>query len=104
MEGLIKLLNDSNLSQCSMDWDENIPDDIYGKFFENNHKEVASGLDVKKRRWYETSTIVIEINGEFLGINLVTDLFSENMDIEDTGAGISFFEMQEIKITSYKVK
>jgi hypothetical protein len=104
MEELIKLLNDSNLRQCSMDWDENIPEDIYEKFFKNNHKEVALDLDVKKHRWYKRSTIVIEINGKFLGINLVTDLFSENMDIEDIGAGISFFEMQEIKITSYKVK
>ena len=102
MKELVKLLNELNLSQCSMDWDENIPDDIYVKFFENNHKEVASGLDVERHRWYETSTIVIEINGKFLGINLVTDLFSENMDIEDTGEGIIFFEMQEINTISYK--
>jgi hypothetical protein len=104
MEELVKILNDLNLSQESTDWDENIPEDIYGKFFENNHKEVASGLDLEKHRWYETSTIVIEINGKFLGINLVTDVFSENMDVLDCGEGISFFEMQEVKIVSYKQK
>ena len=104
MKELVKLLNDLNLSQDSMDWDENIPYDIYQKFFEDNHKEVASGLDLDKHRWYETSTTVVEINGEFMGVNLVTDIFSDNMGVSDCGGEITFFEMEEIKITSYKEK
>ena len=104
MEELIKLLNGLNLSQCSMDWEENIPEEIYVKFFENKSTEVCNQLDVDKHRWYETSTTVIAVNNGFLGINLVTDLFSENMDIEDTGEGISFFEMKELKVISYEQK
>ena len=104
MKELVKILNDLNLSQESADWEENIPEEIYIKFFKNKSTEVCNNLDVDKHRWYETSTTVIAVNNGFLGINLVTDVFSENMDISDCGEGISFFEMQEVKVVSYKQK
>ena len=104
MKELVKMLNDLNLSQDSMDWAENIPFDIYNTLFKNKHQVVAYNLDIDKHRWYETSTVVVEINNCFLGISLVTDVFSEDMDVSDCGEEISFFEMEEIKITSYKKK
>jgi hypothetical protein len=104
MKELIQELNNLNIVQTSCDWEENIPEEIYLKFFENKSTEVCNELDVGKHRWYETSTTVIAVNNGFLGINLVTDVFSENMDISDCGEEISFFEMEEFTTTSYRVK
>jgi hypothetical protein len=104
MEELVRKLNNLNISQTSCDWEENIPNGIYNEYFDNKGKEVGEALDIEKHRWYETSTVVVEINGEFMGINLVTDIFSENMDISDCGEVITFFEMEEYITTSYKSK
>ena len=104
MKELVKMLNELNLTQDSVDWEENIPFEIHNTLFKNNHTAVAYDLDVDKRRWYETSTTVIAINDGFLGIRLVTDLFSESMDVSDICQKIRFFEMEEVKITSYKSK
>jgi hypothetical protein len=104
MKELVQELNDLNIVQTSCDWEENIPDNIYNKYFKETSEEVDSALDMDKHRWYETSTTVVEINGEFMGINLVTDIFSENMEVSDCGEGISFFEMEAFATISYRTK
>jgi len=98
---LVEHLNGLKIIQNSS-WDECIPEEIWKEYFEGKHKTVDSGLDVDKHRWYETSIEVIEINGGFIGIHSVTDCFSEQSSIEDMFWTLSFFEMKEVKVTSYE--
>lgn len=98
---LVEKLNNLKIKQISS-WGEDIPEDIWKEHFENKLMTVDSGLDVDKHRWYETSTEVIAINEGFIGIRSVTDCFSEQSSIEDMFFILQFFEMQEIKVTSYK--
>ena len=43
---------------------------------------VASGLYVDKHRWYEISTTVYKCEDGFVGVNGVSQLYSECMDYE----------------------
>lgn len=44
---------------------------------------VASGLYVDKHRWYEISTSVYKCEDGFVGVNGVTQTYSENLSCED---------------------
>ena len=101
---LLKKLNDADISQTEGCWDEEIPDEIWNEFFENNHEELAEGLDVDTHRWYELSTTVVGVCGGLLGIRMVTNIFSESMDYADCGEDITFFEMKEVKTVTYVEK
>lgn len=104
MEELIKQLNDLKITQTSIDWLEDLPDDIWKLYFEEdlNPTAVATGLDIDKRRWYETGVNVYEMNGEFLGVRFVQDLFSEQSSVSDIYHTLEFFEMEEIQTISYR--
>jgi hypothetical protein len=99
---LLKELKNINTEQTSIEWDENIPEEIWNNHFKGNFKELKSGLEVDTRRWYETSISVIEIYSKPLGIKHITNLFSESSSCEDCYVHIEFFEMEEITIKSYK--
>ena len=58
---LLEKLNSLKIAQKSIDWVENIPEEIYKEYLKDNYKELAWGLDVDTHRWYETSISVIEI-------------------------------------------
>jgi hypothetical protein len=98
---LVEYLNSLEIIQKGS-WDEDIPEEIWEKYFENKYETVDSELDIDKHRWYETSTEVIKINDGFIGIRSVTQCYSENSSIEDMYWSLMFFEMKEIKIVSYK--
>ena len=85
-------------------WEEVIPDDIWLEFFRGNHKVVAKGLDVDTHRCYETSTTVVRVEGGLLGINHITNIFSESMCYSDCGIKALFCEMQEKKTITYVPK
>lgn len=104
MKELIKKLNELKITQTKGDWAENLPDDIWNEHFKGKFKEIAHGIDVDTHRWYETSTIVIDISGELIGISYITNMFSESQDYEDCYVTMVFFEMEEVKIVSYKSK
>jgi len=105
MQELIEKLNDLKILQVRGDWQENIPEDIWKEYFENTpFEEVAFDLDVDTHRWYETSTIVIRIDGVFMGINCITNTFSESMDYEDCYHYLEFMEMEEFQTVSYRAK
>ena len=100
---LVEYLNNLKIAQTSS-WDENIPEDVWNEYFKNKYESVEVGLDVDKHRWYELSTEVLSINDGFIGVHSVTDTFSEQSSIEDMYHHLEFFEMEEIKVTSYKIK
>jgi hypothetical protein len=102
MEKLIKELNDLKILQNSVDWAESLPTEIWEKYFKEKYKELNSGLDVHKHRWYETSISVIEIDNKILGIKHLSDSFSESQMIEDCFVHLEFFEMKVVTITTYK--
>lgn len=99
---LLKKLQALKITQTKGDWAENLPEDIWENYFKANFKEVKSGLDVDTRRWYETSTTVIEICGGLLGVTFITNMFSESQDYEDCYVTIEFSEMKEVQTISYK--
>jgi len=99
---LVKKLNDLQIHQTTGDWAESLPDNIWEDNFEGQYSEVEEGLDVDTHRWYETSVTVVKINDGFIGINYITNTFSESTYIEDCYHHLVFSEMKEITVTSYK--
>src|SRR6187402_1326139 len=100
---LVEKLNALNIKQESYEWTEDLPEDIYDEHF-TYVEQVDLELDVDKHRWYETSTTVYKIGNEFLGVDAVTDVFSESMGYSDCGHTLNFFEMEEFVTTSYRAK
>ena len=98
MENLLKQLNELNIIQKSYELKEDLPQVIYKKHFKNL---LASGLEVDKHRWYETSIYVFKTELGIIGVRAVTDLFSEMGEIEDVYHKLEFFEMQEITTVTY---
>jgi len=99
---LLEKLNGLNIIQFSFDWAEDIPEELWEEYFENKYECVVTGLEVDKHRWYETSVTVIKINGRFMGIRSITDVFSEQMMCSDCYETIQFFEMKEISTITYQ--
>ena len=96
---IIEELNSLKIIQKSMDFTEDLDQDILDKYFTNCVKEL---LDVDKHRWYETSTEVLKMNDGFIGIRSVTNCYSENSSIKDMFWTLNFFEMEEISSITYK--
>lgn len=101
---MLKELNDLKIVQKTMSWEEDIPEDMWNKYFKDNIKFVKINLNPDAHRWYELSTSVVEMYNGFLGVESVTNLFSEEMSAEDCNVILKFFEMEQIQITSYKKK
>jgi len=86
-------------SQDALHHDES---EAYEKYFDRI-KKVASGLDVDTHRWYETSTTVYMIGDEwYMGVDEVTNVFSESMGIDDCGVMPVYFEMEAVASITYK--
>lgn len=104
-EELLERLNEKEIRQVDCSWYENIPDDIWQEYFtDSNYTVLKSDIDVDKHRWLERSTVAIGIEGHILGINLVTQIYSESNDIDDIYSILLFFEMEAIKSVTYKKK
>ena len=103
MKTLIKKLNDAKILQKQISWEENIPDDLW-KELNGKYQEVASNLMVDTHRHYELSTTVIKIESTFIGIEHITNIFSESSCCEDCYHTLRFFEMEEVQTTTYKQK
>lgn len=101
---LFKKLNESKIAQQYYDWDENIPEDIWNEYFDNESVVILKrGLDVDTLRWYETSITVIKIYDQFLGIRHVSNIFSEYMGYDDCGYDLSFYKMEEVLLPTYEI-
>jgi hypothetical protein len=101
---VVDYLNGLKIKQTSIYFEDiDFPENIYEKHFEDGSC-LAEELEVIKHRWYETGVSVWEIKEGLLGVRIVTKLYSEGSDIEDIFHTLMFFEMEEITITSYKLK
>lgn len=100
---LVQKLNALQIIQHSGEWSENIPFELFTEYFQD-YEEIDYNLDVSTHRWYETSITVLEINGEYMGIEYITNMFSESQDYEDCYHTIEFFEMEQYPTISYRRK
>lgn len=102
-EELLERLNEKEIKQTDCSWYENIPDDIWQEYFtDNNYTILEYNIDVDDHRWYERSTVAVLVEGYVLGINLITKLHSEEMDVTDVGTTVFFFETEAVKSVTYK--
>ena len=102
---MIKELNDLKIIQKSYDFEEDLPEDICAKYFENvEYKKLKSGINTNERRWCEISISVYDYKCYLLGVRHVSKMYSETSSWEDFYHTITFHEMEEIQVTSYKVK
>jgi hypothetical protein len=100
-DSLLVELKSLEINQQHSDWAECLPDEIWKSHFSGNFEQLDRGLNVDKRRHYETSVDVIEIYGRILGIRYITNLYSEQSDYGDCCHIIEFFEMKPIQTISY---
>jgi hypothetical protein len=102
MEEILNELNGLEIIQKSIDFEEDLPENIYEKYF--SRKPLETELDIDKHRWYETGISVWETEKGLLGIRSVTNIYSENSSVEDMYWELMFFEMEEFTTVSYKIK
>lgn len=100
---LLGILQKLDIIQTSGDWSEDLPEDIWTEWFKGSFKEVAHNLGVSTHRWFETSISVFEIHGGLLGIEYITNMFSESQMYEDCYCKIGFHEMKPIQTVTYVV-
>lgn len=101
MKELIDKLNNLKIIQKSIDWIEDIPEDIYKEYFEYGDS-ITEELDVDKHRHYELSTDVYMIKGKYLGIRRISNLYSEMSSCEDIYHTLEFFEMKQTHTITYE--
>jgi hypothetical protein len=101
MKELVDKLNNLKILQKSIDWVEDIPEDIWKEYFEFSDR-LDMELDVDKRRHYELSTDVYKINDKYLGVRRISNLYSEMSSCEDIYWTLQFFEMKQIKRITYE--
>lgn len=101
-EKLLEKLNELKITQKSGDWTEDLPEDIWENYFKDQFKTVAHGLEVDTHRWYETSISVIEMKGKYIGIEFISNMFSESSEWEDCCVTIKFHEMEEFTTKGYR--
>lgn len=62
---------------------------------------VAHDLCVDKHRWFETSTTVYKCDDGFVGVNGVTQVYSEMMDYSDCYCECVAEEFKPVQTTTY---
>ena len=62
---------------------------------------VARDLYVDKHRWYETSTTVYKCEDGFVGVNGVTQIYSETMDYSDCDCECVAEEFKPVQTITY---
>lgn len=90
----IELINNSE-ELYSLDDAENIID---------YEKQLASDIDISRHRWYETSTPYFQLEDGILGINGVSNIYSEHMMAPDCNVQSQAFEREEFTTISYRSK
>lgn len=105
-EVLLDDLKEMSIPQSSLEWMESLSEYVWQKHFKGNKsiKYLSEELDIDRRRWYDSSISVVEIYGYLLGVKHVFNMYSEGSEVTDLDFEMQFFEMEEIKTVSYKVK
>lgn len=101
IQELIEKLNNQKILQTDFYEDQ----EELQEFFENWIK-IESGLDIETHRWYELSTTVFKhkSSDSYIGMEHITNIFSEQMGLIDCYIHYEFFEMEPIQTITYKRK
>lgn len=91
----IELINNSEEELYCMDDAESLID---------YEKVLAEDVDISRHRWYETSTSYFQLEDGILGINGLTNIYSEHMSASDCNVQCYAFEGEEFTTISYKPK
>ena len=91
----IELINSSKEGLYCIDDAENLID---------YEKELASDVDISRRRFYETSVSYFQLEDGILGIIGVSNIYAECMTASDCGVHCYAFEGEEYTTVSYKPK
>ena len=91
----IELINNSEEELYCMDDAESLID---------YEKELASDVDISRNRQYETSDSYFQLEDGILGINGLTNIYSEGMSPSDCNVQCYAFEGEEFTTISYKPK
>ena len=67
-------------------------------------KRVASDLDVDRHRWFELATNVYECEDGFVGVNGISEVFSEMMSYSDCDCPCTAAEYEAVQSITYKPK
>ena len=79
-------------------------DDLSEEIYNQLGKAIVCELNPDRHRWFEVSTNVYKVYDKYLGINHVSNVFSESMGIDDCGVELEAFEMEEVQTVTYKAK
>lgn len=101
MNNIINELNNLKILQKSIDFIEDIPEDIYNNYF---HKLVQDELFIDKHRWYELSISVYEYNDLYIGVKHISNVYSEKSSVDDMYHTLHFYEMEPIQVTTFNFK
>ena len=91
----IELINNSEEELYCMDDAESLID---------YEKVLAEDVDISRHRWYETSDSYFQLEDGILGINGLTNIYSEYDSPFDCDVQCYAFEGEEIMTVSYKQK
>lgn len=92
---LITKLNEAKILQTDLDWRNCIDEDT------SNWITVAYDLEIDKRRWYEFCTEVVEIDGMYMGVRHVSQMYSESGQVIDCYFTLQFKEMKPVTTITY---
>ncbi len=67
-------------------------------------KRVASDLNVDRHRWFELATNVYECEDGFVGVEGISEVFSEMMSNSDCDCPCTAAEYEAYTILSYRLK
>lgn len=99
---LVRKINESKIHQDDFLEKTTLPKEVTDVL--SKAKIVERNLDIDVHRWYETSIIVYELEKEFLGIRVVTNIFSVMDKVADVNWILRAYEMKPIETITYKQK
>lgn len=67
-------------------------------------KRVASDLNIERDRWFELATNVYECEDGFVGVNGISEVYSEMMSNSDCECPCTATEYEEFTTVSYRPK
>lgn len=97
----LEKLEASNIDQKTSEFTEDMPDELYELWESFDPGIVESDLEIEKHRWYEISTSVYEVDGNYFGVRGATQMYSESSMWSDLFVTWEVFEMKPIQTTTY---
>ena len=103
MKEIINELNNLKIIQKSTDWLEDLPENVYQKYFYDKPC-VEQECNIEEHRHYELAIDVYRLSKGYIGIIYVSKLYSEQSSVDDIFHTLKFVEMEPLEVVTYKIK